>query len=98
MLRWVIILVLGAWLVVWLVSFWSALSRPDFKPVTRLTWVLVLIFVPCVGLLFYWLLAPRAGPDPLRGPSPPASCFRCASRLPEGATACPNCGTPVVRI
>lgn len=94
----VVILVLVAWLVAWLVSFWSALSRPDFKPVTRLTWVLVLIFVPCVGLLFYWLLAPRPRSGPEQAPAPPTTCFRCGGRLPEEAAVCPHCSTPTVRV
>jgi len=45
-------------LVVWLGSLAIVLGRPDFDSITRLTWVIVLIFVPCFGIVLYWAIAP----------------------------------------
>jgi hypothetical protein len=58
----------GDWLVpalliyslVWLVVLASLLGRADFDPVTKLTWVVVVIFVPFVGILLYWAIAPSS--------------------------------------
>ena len=44
------------WAIVWLVTLAFALIRKDLDPVTRLTWVLVIIFVPFFGVVFYWTL------------------------------------------
>jgi heme/copper-type cytochrome/quinol oxidase subunit 2 len=43
---------------VWLIVLAAILLRTDFDPITKLTWVIVVIFVPVFGLLFYWFLAP----------------------------------------
>jgi|GEM_PF-2978563 len=96
MLKWALYSLLLAWFIAWAVSLWSALSRPDLAPVPRLTWVLVLIFVLCLGLLFYWLLTARVPPREVA--CVPTSCGHCGSRLPEGASTCATCGTPVLRI
>ncbi len=50
--------VLPVLLVLWLGSLALALGRSDFDPVTRLTWVIVLIFVPFFGIVLYWAIAP----------------------------------------
>jgi hypothetical protein len=44
--------------VLWLLSLARVLLRNDWEPVTKLTWVVVVIFVPVFGILFYWFLAP----------------------------------------
>ena len=54
--------VVVAWTVVWLCSLGSALSRQDFDATTRLTWVVVLIFVPFFGVFLYWGLSPNPPP------------------------------------
>jgi hypothetical protein len=46
------------WLTVWIGSLALVLRRPDYDPITRLTWVIVVIFVPFFGVLLYWLVAP----------------------------------------
>ena len=43
----------------WLLSLGLALTRGDLDPVSRLTWVLVIILVPLAGLILYFVLAPR---------------------------------------
>ena len=56
----------GDWLVpfllvyglVWLFVLGSILRRTDFDPVTKLTWVVVVIFVPLFGMVLYWSIAP----------------------------------------
>ncbi len=47
------------WLIVWLLSLALALTRPDFDPITRLTWIVVLVSVPFFGLILYWAIAPQ---------------------------------------
>jgi hypothetical protein len=42
---------------VWLVVLANLLQRRDFDPVTKLTWVIVVIFVPFFGILLYWGIA-----------------------------------------
>jgi hypothetical protein len=51
-------------LVLWLATLWRILHRADFDAVTRLTWVIVVIFVPVFGMVMYWCSHPpirRAG-------------------------------------
>lgn len=40
-------------MLVWLYVLHCALSRSDLDPVTKLTWVLVVILVPVFGVVFY---------------------------------------------
>jgi hypothetical protein len=51
--------VLLAWIVVWVITLAMALGRHDLDPVTRLTWVVVIIFVPFFGVLLYAIVAPH---------------------------------------
>ena len=46
------------WIIVWLVALAGALKRNDLDPVTKLTWVLVIILIPVFGLVLYWLITP----------------------------------------
>ena len=62
-IHWLIALL---WLIVELVVLASALSRKDLDPVTKLTWILVIILVPVFGVFFYWFIAP-APPWSTRG-------------------------------
>ena len=43
----------------WLFALGAALTRADFDPITRLTWVVVIIFVPVFGMILYLVLTPR---------------------------------------
>ena len=43
---------------VWLVVLAQILQCSDLDPVTKLTWVIVVIFVPFFGMLLYWTIAP----------------------------------------
>jgi hypothetical protein len=52
--------VLPAALIVWLLVLGTLLVRTDLDPVTKLMWVIVVIFVPIFGILFYWFLEPKA--------------------------------------
>jgi len=47
---------------VWLLVLATTLYRADLDPVTKLTWVVVVIFVPVFGVLLYWFV----GPNPVR--------------------------------
>jgi hypothetical protein len=58
------VLLVGA--VVWLATLWRILHRSDFDPVTRLTWVVVVIFVPVFGMLFYWFSDEKPAPEKRR--------------------------------
>lgn len=42
----------------WLITLICVLLRLDLDPVTKLTWVIVVIFVPFFGMLLYVFLAP----------------------------------------
>jgi len=53
-----LIIFLLAWAGTWLSAIVTILIRKDFDPITRLTWVIVVIFVPIFGILFYAWLAP----------------------------------------
>jgi hypothetical protein len=57
------------WTIIWLMELADALSRKDFDPVTKLTWILVIILVPVFGVVFYWFIAP-APKIPLESSSP----------------------------
>jgi hypothetical protein len=41
-------IVVSVWVIVWLLVLATALSRKDFDPITRLTWVLVIILETAV--------------------------------------------------
>jgi hypothetical protein len=43
----------------WLLVLATILQRSDLDPVTRLTWVVVVIFVPLFGILLYWCVGPK---------------------------------------
>jgi len=48
----------------WLLSLGLALTRMDLDPVTRLMWVLVVILVPFVGMILYFVLSPARPTEP----------------------------------
>jgi hypothetical protein len=50
--------VLFIWSVVWLLVLATVLQRSDFDPITKLTWVIVVIFVPFFGVILFWAIAP----------------------------------------
>jgi hypothetical protein len=52
------LLVVALYGICWLFALGGTLTRDDFDPVTRLTWVVVIIFVPVFGIL-YLVLTPR---------------------------------------
>jgi hypothetical protein len=52
--------VLLIWLALWLWNLAVVLVRSDFDAINRLTWVIVLIFVPFFGIFLYWFIAPNA--------------------------------------
>ncbi len=52
--------VLMAWVVVWVCVLGRVLTREDFDPITRLTWVVVVTFVPFFGVVLYLSLAPSS--------------------------------------
>jgi len=45
---------------VWLVTLAMLLQRGDFDPITKLTWVIVVIFVPFFGIILFWFIAPSS--------------------------------------
>jgi len=54
---WIIPLVLiGS--VIWLCVLAAVLQRTDFDPITKLTWVIVVISVPVFGIILYLAIAP----------------------------------------
>ena len=53
-----LLLIACLWTVIWLFFLGNVLDRKDFDPVTRLTWVVVLIFVPFFGVLLYAFKCP----------------------------------------
>jgi ribosomal protein L40E len=93
------------WIIVELVVLAGALSRKDLEPVTKLTWIVVIILVPVFGVFFYWFIAP-APPWSTRGlgteagydykdekyRNQPTECIKCKTTIPAGATTCPKCG------
>jgi hypothetical protein len=62
---WLIPLLL-VWSVIWLFVLANVLFRRDFDPMTRLTWVIVVTFVPFFGVILYWIRpeTPRKSIDP----------------------------------
>lgn len=75
-----------------------ALGRQDFDPVTRLTWVLVIILVPFFGVPLYWLVAPKQPPVPSKDYTDQSTtCAPCGTTIPAGATRCPKCGWSYVQ-
>ncbi len=60
------------WIMLWLFVLAGVLSRNDLEPVTKLTWVLVIILVPVFGVIFYWINvpAPKAQPGSAIPPKP----------------------------
>jgi membrane protein implicated in regulation of membrane protease activity len=57
--------VLPVLFLIWIGNLALLLQRSDFDPITKLTWVIVVVFVPVVGVLLYWFIAP-----PVVRPSP----------------------------
>lgn len=55
----VIITIAVIYYLIWLLVLGAALLRHDLEPVTRLMWVIVIIFVPVFGILMYAFLAPE---------------------------------------
>jgi hypothetical protein len=53
-------IVLPVYLAIWLGNLALVLRRPDYDGITRLTWAIVIIFVPFFGLFLYWFIAPGA--------------------------------------
>jgi hypothetical protein len=51
--------VLLIWGAIGLVNLAFALWRSDYDAITKLTWVIVIIFVPFFGVLLYWFIAPE---------------------------------------
>lgn len=88
--------VLVIWMIVWVAVLGSVLARKDFDPVTKLTWVLVVILVPFFGVALYWLIAPTqqavsTGPAKTTA-SEPINCISCGTVIPAGVSSCPKCG------
>ena len=52
--------VIVVWSIIWLIAIYLILTRKDFDPVTKLLWVVVVIFVPFFGVVFYWVAAPSS--------------------------------------
>ena len=44
---------------IWLFNLALVLRRSDYDAITKLTWVIVIIFVPFFGVLLYWFIAPE---------------------------------------
>jgi hypothetical protein len=101
-------LLILAWIIAWVCSLYSVLARSGLDATTKLVWVVMLIFVPVLGVLFYWILGARfEGPfrfshsarfEARASAPPPSTCWQCQGRIPEGASACPACGVASVRI
>jgi heme/copper-type cytochrome/quinol oxidase subunit 2 len=47
------------WTGIWVLTLGLILSRRDFDAITRLTWVVVVIFVPVFGVFLYAFVAPE---------------------------------------
>ncbi|MBN3041132.1 MAG: PLDc N-terminal domain-containing protein [Candidatus Omnitrophica bacterium] len=52
----VIILLMALFPLLWLLTLISALSAKNEDPVEKLTWVLVIILLPVIGAIIYWIL------------------------------------------
>lgn len=48
------------WIVVWLGFLYRILTREDFDVMTRILWVIVVVFVPIFGVGLYLVAAPDA--------------------------------------
>jgi hypothetical protein len=48
------------WIVVWLGFLYRILTRADFDVMTRILWVIVVVFVPIFGVGLYLVAAPDA--------------------------------------
>jgi hypothetical protein len=46
------------WIVVWLGFLYRILTREDFDVLTRILWVIVVVFVPVFGVGLYLVAAP----------------------------------------
>jgi len=53
--------VLLIWGVIWLFALATLLFREDFDPITKLTWVVVVVFVPFFGVVLYGI-RPKPAP------------------------------------
>ena len=81
------------WLVVWLLALAASLTRKDLDPVTKLMWVLVIIFVPFFGVFLYWSLSSKDQANPTNiSNSEAVPCLSCRTEIPIGVSACPKCG------
>src|SRR6516165_8023571 len=92
----VLLSVVVVWTLVWLVVLGTLLARKDLDPITKLTWVLVVILVPFFGVVFYCLLGPKRRPSSGRSAehaaSEPVGCVSCGAEIPAGVATCPKCG------
>ena len=87
---------------IWLFALASVLERSDFDPMTKFTWVFVIVMTWVVGAILYLLIAPKAQPastedeGEARSPSDDTSedsvCAACGATIPAGTSACPKCG------
>ncbi|SDT93888.1 Phospholipase_D-nuclease N-terminal [Verrucomicrobium sp. GAS474] len=57
------------WAILFVGTLVELLRRRGFDPVTRLTWVVIVVFVPVVGLFLYWLV-PKDFSEPLEKAAP----------------------------
>ena len=88
-----VLFVFALWTLLWVAVLAVALGRTDFEPVTRLTWVLVIILVPFFGVLLYWAVAPKQPRERAKDfTDQPTTCVPCGTTIPAGATRCPKCG------
>lgn len=60
---------------IWFSVLYRVLTRKDFDTSSRILWVIVIIFVPLLGLVLYWIAspantvpAPQAAESPRKGP------------------------------
>lgn len=87
------ILAIVIWTIAWLVVLASALLRSDLDPVTRLTWVLVIILVPIFGVILYCFIGPKRPLVPKQAPArEPTTCMSCGGNIPNDQSVCSNCG------
>jgi hypothetical protein len=47
------------YLLIWFFLMVAVLTRDDLDPITRLTWVLVVGFLPVAGIILYFIASPR---------------------------------------
>jgi hypothetical protein len=53
------------WGIIWLAVLWRILTRDDFDTLSRILWVIVVIFVPFFGVLLYLHAAPASVRKPI---------------------------------